>query len=62
MLTQLFIFIVGLLGAAALAYGASLYAPPLGWIVGGLLCLIWSLMMSRAVAAAEFSKRHRGDS
>ena len=62
MLTQLFIFIVGLLGAAALAYGASLYAPPLGWIGGGLLCLIWSLMMSRAVAAAEFAKRHKGDS
>lgn len=62
MLTQLFIFIVGLLGAAALAYGASLYAPPLGWIVGGLLCLIWSFLMSRAVAAAKFSKRHKGDS
>ncbi|MFQ2135123.1 hypothetical protein ACK34S_21790 [Aeromonas hydrophila] len=62
MLTQLSIFIVGLLGAAALVYGASLYAPPLGWIVGGLLCLIWSFLMSRAVAAAKFSKRHKEDS
>ena len=37
MLTQLSIFIVGLLGAAALAYGASLYSPPLGWVIGGLI-------------------------
>lgn len=62
MLTQLSIFIVGLLGAAALAYGASLYSPPLGFVVGGLLCLLWSLLMSRAVAAAEFAKRKKGDS
>ncbi len=62
MLTQLSIFIVGLLGAAALAYGASLYSPPLGWVVGGLLCLAWSFLMSRAVAAVEFAKRNKGDS
>ena len=61
MLIQLFIFIVGLLGAAALAYGASLYSPPLGWVVGGVLCLVWSLLMSRAVAAADFAKRNKGD-
>ncbi|WP_411952972.1 hypothetical protein [Aeromonas caviae] len=62
MLKQLSIFIVGLLGAAALAYGASLYSQPLGWVVGGLLCLAWSFLMSRAVAAAEFAKRNKGDS
>lgn len=62
MLTQFFIFIVGLLGAAALAYGASLYSPPLGWVVGGLLSLLWSFLMSRAMAAAEIAKRKKGDS
>ncbi|HHQ4504769.1 MULTISPECIES: hypothetical protein [Aeromonas] len=62
MLTQLSIFIVGLIGAAALAYGASLYSPPLGWVVGGMLCLVWSFLMSRAVAAAEYAKRNKGDS
>ncbi|MDM5067300.1 hypothetical protein [Aeromonas salmonicida] len=62
MLTQLSIFLVGLLGAAALAYGASLYSQPLGWIIGGLLGLLWSFLMSRSVAAAEFAKRKQGDS
>lgn len=62
MLTQLSIFTVGLLGAAALAYGASLYSPPLGWVVGGVLCLVWSLLMSRALAIADYAKRNKGDS
>ncbi|MGY3993031.1 hypothetical protein [Aeromonas veronii] len=62
MLTQLSIFIVGLIGAAALAYGAGLYSPPLGWVVGGMLCLAWSFLMSKAVAAADYAKRNKGDS
>ncbi|MCS3793810.1 MULTISPECIES: hypothetical protein [Aeromonas] len=62
MLTQLSIFIVGLIGAAALAYGASLYSLPLGWVVGGMLCLAWSFLMSRAVAAEDYAKRNKGDS
>ena len=50
MLIQLTIFIVGLLGAALLSYGAWLVYPPAGLLTAGVLAMTWSAMMSRAVA------------
>lgn len=47
---QTLVFIVGLLGAAAVSYGASLMYLPAGFVVGGLLALIWSFMAARALA------------
>ncbi|GAA4493243.1 hypothetical protein [Pseudaeromonas paramecii] len=60
MLIQLTIFIVGLLGAALLSYGAWLVYPPAGLLTSGALAMIWSAMMSRAVALQkQEAKRKR---
>jgi hypothetical protein len=40
-------------GAAAMAYGASLYSLPLGYIVGGVLALGLGLMGIRARAGGD---------
>lgn len=50
MLMNMIAFTVGLLGAAALVYGAWLWSAPLGWVIGGLLALCWSAWLSRAIA------------
>lgn len=50
MLMTILIFIVGLLGAAALTVGAWMLLPAAGWITGGVLGLTWSYMMSRSLA------------
>lgn len=50
MLIQLTIFIVGLLGAVLLSYGAWLVYAPAGLLTAGFLAMTWSAMMSRAVA------------
>ncbi|MGL5948244.1 MAG: hypothetical protein ACRCYV_04170 [Aeromonas sp.] len=43
-------WLIGCLGAAAITYGSYLYAPALGWGVGGGLGMIWSLLCVRAIA------------
>lgn len=43
-----FIFLVGLAGAGLLSYGAWLAYAPAGFIVGGVLSLMWSFLMARA--------------
>jgi hypothetical protein len=50
MLIPIVIFLVGLVGAALVAFGAWLLAPPAGYIVAGVLCLAWSWMAARAGA------------
>ncbi len=50
MLIPIVTFIVGLVGAALVAYGAWLLAPPAGYIVAGVLCLVWSWLAARAGA------------
>lgn len=51
MLMTIIAFIVGIIGAALLSYGAWLLLPALGFIVGGVLCLGWSWMVSRALGS-----------
>ncbi len=50
MLIPLVTFLVGLLGAALVAYGAWMLAPAAGFIVAGVLCLVWSWLAARAGA------------
>jgi hypothetical protein len=47
-----------------LAFGSWLVFPPAGYIVGGLLCLVWSFMSARALAVRDFqaNRQQRGDS
>ena len=49
-------FLVGLAGALLVAFGSWLVFPPAGYIVGGLLCLMWSFMSARALAASRFDQ------
>lgn len=60
MLMNIIAFLVGLLGAAALTYGAWLWSAPLGWVVGGLLALGWSAWLSRAIAWHQYNKQSGG--
>ncbi|HET8799633.1 MAG TPA: hypothetical protein VFN01_00480 [Marinobacter sp.] len=39
-----------------MAYGSWLVFPPAGYIVGGFLCLVWSFMSARALAASRFDQ------
>ena len=50
MLIPIVTFIVGMIGAALVAFGAWLLAPPAGYIVAGVLCLVWSWLAARAGA------------
>nr|WP_278401508.1 hypothetical protein [Hafnia paralvei] len=38
---------VGITGALFLTYGVWRIYPPAGFIVAGLLCLVWSFLVSR---------------
>ncbi|MBY6070606.1 hypothetical protein KUV35_04840 [Marinobacter salsuginis] len=64
MLISILTFLVGLAGALLLAFGSWLVFPPAGYIVGGLLCLVWSFMSARALAVRDFqaNRQQRGDS
>jgi len=64
MLMTIITFLIGLAGALLVAFGAWLVFPPAGYIVGGLLCLMWSFMSARALALQDFQSRQkaRGDS
>ncbi|WP_375058407.1 hypothetical protein [Zobellella sp. DQSA1] len=52
MLMQLIVFLVGLAGAAAIAFGAWLLTPAAGFIVGGGLAVFWSWLMAKSMAKA----------
>ena len=39
--------LVGVLGAILLSFGAWVIYPPAGYITGGILCLLWSWLVSR---------------
>lgn len=64
MLIAAITFVIGLAGALLLAFGSWLVFPPAGFIVGGVLCLIWSFMSARAIAANRYeqAQQPRGDS
>ena len=63
MLMTIITFLIGLAGALLVAFGAWLVFPPAGYIVGGLLCLMWSFMSARALALREFQapQKPRGE-
>ncbi|WP_369115066.1 hypothetical protein AB4X16_12715 [Edwardsiella tarda] len=42
---------VGVGGALSLTYGVWRIYPPAGFIVAGLLCLVWSFLVSRMLGA-----------
>lgn len=46
MLLNIAVFLVGLMGSASLVYGAWQISEPNAWIVGGLLAVMWSLLVS----------------
>ncbi|QBY42640.1 hypothetical protein QE197_09545 [Arsenophonus nasoniae] len=46
MILTLLSFITGIIGAILLAFGAWLLLPAAGFIVGGILCLLWSFLVS----------------
>nr|WP_300312772.1 hypothetical protein [Halomonas sp.] len=50
MLINVLTLLVGILGAGLMAYGAWLMLPAAGYITGGVLCLAWSGLVSRAAA------------
>lgn len=63
MLIAAITFMVGLAGALLVAFGSWLVLPPAGFIVGGVLCLLWSFMSARAIAANRYeqSRQPPGD-
>tara|TARA_B100000700_G_C15011467_1_gene841167 strand:- start:1395 stop:1580 length:186 start_codon:yes stop_codon:yes gene_type:complete len=56
MLKDIISALIGLIGIALLAYGAWLFSPPLGYITLGAFLIIWSLLMARSNAYAEYQK------
>lgn len=44
-------FLIGLIGAGLVSYGAWLFSPVAGFIVGGLFCLLWSYMGARTASS-----------
>jgi hypothetical protein len=46
-------FIIGLAGALLVSYGAWMLIPAVGFITLGSLCLLWSLMVTRAMSATK---------
>lgn len=44
-------FLIGLIGAGLVSYGAWMYSPITGSIVSGLFCLLWSYLGARSASA-----------
>lgn len=42
--------LVGVLGAILLSFGAWVIYPPAGYITGGILCLLWSWLVSLSLS------------
>lgn len=43
-------FLIGLIGAGLVSYGAWMYSPIAGPIVSGLFCLLWSYLGARSAS------------
>lgn len=41
--------LVGIAGACLLSFGAWLVYPPIGYITAGVLCLLWSYLVSKSM-------------
>lgn len=46
-------FLIGLIGAGLVSYGAWLYSPVAGFIVGGAFCLLWSYLGARSASTPD---------
>ncbi|MCU1787510.1 hypothetical protein CUU54_01390 [Pectobacterium polaris] len=49
--------LIGVIGALLLSFGVWLVYAPAGYISGGVLCLLWSWLVSRAMGAPAPAKR-----
>ncbi|MEI9760251.1 hypothetical protein V5013_15030 [Enterobacter hormaechei] len=52
--------LVGVLGAVLLSFGAWVIYPPVGYITGGILCLLWSWLASRALSGSRKNESGEG--
>lgn len=48
MLISVLTFVIGLIGACLVSFGAWLYSPAAGFITGGVVCLFWSFIAAQA--------------
>ncbi len=55
-------FLIGLIGAGLVSYGAWLWTPAAGFIVAGVICLFWSWMTSRLAVNNQAQSVPKGDS
>lgn len=49
--------LIGVIGALLLSFGVWFIYAPAGYIAGGFLCLVWSWLVSRALATASKPER-----
>lgn len=61
MLINIFCFVIGLIGVALTSYGAWLIYHPLGLLLCGFYCLLWSFLMSKNLSN-YVEKETQGDS
>lgn len=55
-------FLIGLIGAGLVSYGAWLWTPAAGFITAGFICLFWSWMTSRLAVSNQAQSAPKGDS
>lgn len=61
MLTTILIFMIGLVGAVLVSFGAWLVTPPAGFIVAGVLCLTWSWLAARSISRRQAETAEEGN-
>lgn len=59
MLTQLFLFMLGLIGAGLVSLGVWLLHPAAGYICIGIFCLVASFMYTRQLAFQQAVKHQK---
>lgn len=45
--------VIEICGAAALCYGSYLLAPWLGWVIAGVILMLWSFGVGQAIEKAK---------
>lgn len=61
MILTILALLIGVIGAILLSFGAWLVYPPAGFIAGGVLCLLWSFLVARALSPGTGTKPQGGD-
>lgn len=54
-------FLIGLIGAGLVSYGAWLWTPAAGFVTAGVICLFWSWMTSRLAVNNGVQPAPKGD-